>query len=171
MSDNTTKIGFGGGCHWCTEAIFQSLKGVNLVEQGWISSEGENNYFSEAVIVHFEPTEINLATLIEVHLHTHSCTSNHSMRKKYRSAVYYYSPDQKQSINKILADLQSDFEDNIITKAYPLVAFKKSPENVQNYYLKDPNKPFCRRCIAPKLSLVLNKFGKEIFVERLTLNS
>jgi peptide-methionine (S)-S-oxide reductase len=71
------KIGFGGGCHWCTEAIFQSLKGVENVDQGWISSVGEYSSLSEAVVAHFDSNLINLITLVSIHLHTHSCTSLH----------------------------------------------------------------------------------------------
>ncbi len=88
------KIGFGGGCHWCTEAVFQALIGVEKVEQGWIASEGENDSFSEAVIVHFDESTIDLSTLTAIHLFTHSCTSEHSMWKKYRSAVYTFSNKQ-----------------------------------------------------------------------------
>jgi peptide-methionine (S)-S-oxide reductase len=77
------KIGFGGGCHWCTEAYFQSLTGVDKVEQGWISSTAPDDTFSEAVIVYYNPAIIPLKILIAVHLHTHAATKNHSFRKKY----------------------------------------------------------------------------------------
>ena len=82
------KIGFGGGCHWCTEAVFQFLKGVTKVDQGWISSKEPNAYFSEAILLEYNPQLISLETLVSIHLHTHSSTANHSMRVKYRSAVY-----------------------------------------------------------------------------------
>lgn len=156
------KIGFGGGCHWCTEAVFQYLKGVKEVEQGWISSEGENEYLSEAIIVHYDSNEINIETLIEVHLLTHSSTSNHPMRKKYRSGIYYFSDNQECTINRIITQLQSDFKNKIITKAYPFIAFKASPERIQNFYLKNPKKPFCQRYISPKLSIITKRFGKTI---------
>ncbi len=72
------KIGFGGGCHWCTKAVFQSLNGVNNVKQGWIASDGEAFAFSEAVIVEYNAKIIPLEVLIEVHLRTHKSTSEHS---------------------------------------------------------------------------------------------
>ena len=97
------KVGFGGGCHWCTEAVFQSLIGVEKVEQGWVASTEKNKNFSEAVVVHFDVKEINLKILIEIHLRTHKSTSNHSMRTKYRSAVYYFSHQQKEKSTKIIA--------------------------------------------------------------------
>ena len=109
------KISLGGSCHWCTEAIFQSLKGVKTVSQGWVASIDENNSYSEAVIIEYDAIIIPLQTLIEVHLHTHSCTSNHSFRKKYRSAVYYYSEEQKKETIKIITKIQKDFDATIIT--------------------------------------------------------
>lgn len=73
------QIGFGGSCYWCTEAIFASLNGVEKVDQGWISSTGENDSFSEAVIVHFDATIIPLKTLIKIHLHTHIVVVRHAV--------------------------------------------------------------------------------------------
>jgi len=92
-----TKVAFGGGCYWCTEAVFQSLIGVEKVAQGFISSEGKNDSFSEAVIVYFNE-KITLKTLIEIHLHTHKSTKEHSMRTKYRSAIYYFTKEQKKKV-------------------------------------------------------------------------
>ena len=62
------KIGFGGGCHWCTEAVFQSVEGVENVEQGYIASEGDASEFSEAVIVHYHSKKAFLERLIKIHL-------------------------------------------------------------------------------------------------------
>ena len=94
MNGAIRKIGFGGGCHWCTEAVFQSLKGIETVEQGFIRSDAPADTWSEAVIVHYDPAEIDLAVLMEVHLRTHAATKDHSMRSKYRSAVYTFDGGQ-----------------------------------------------------------------------------
>jgi len=66
------KIGFGGGCHWCTEAVFQKLRGVASVEQGFIRSRPPYETFSEAVIVSFDAAQISLSVLTEIHLRTHA---------------------------------------------------------------------------------------------------
>ena len=142
MDIKPSKIALGGGCHWCTEAVFQSLIGVVKVEQGYVASVKENSNFSEAIIVHFYPKEISLQTLIEIHLHTHNSSSNHSMREKYRSAVYTFSDEQELESIRIIESLQKIFYNKLITKVYPFVSFKASREAIQNYYQKNPNKPF-----------------------------
>lgn len=162
-----SKIGFGGSCHWCTEAIFQSLKGVLHVEQGWISSSGENSSFSEAVLVNFEAEKISLETLIAVHLHTHSCTADHPMRGKYRSAIYTFSDHQARLSKGFLAEMQSEFDDKIITQIIPFQAFKLNQETYLNYYYNNPEKPFCKNIVNPKLRLLLKQFSSVVDKTRL----
>ena len=159
MKNKIDKIALGGGCHWCTEAVFQSLKGVKNVDQGYVASTNENNTFSEAVIVHFNSENITLETLIEIHLYTHKSTSNHSMRTKYRSAVYTFSKDQEEASKAIIKMFQNQFEDQIITRVMPFLEFKASREAIQNYYQKNPNKPFCETFINPKLKFLIDKYA------------
>jgi len=156
------KIALGGGCHWCTEAVFQVLKGVVKVEQGYVASVDGNASFSEAVIVHFKEDKIALAVLIEIHLYTHNSTSNHAMRDKYRSAIYTFSEVQKKEAVHILNGFKNAFEDQIITEILPFSEFKASREAIQNYYKKNPEKPFCKQFINPKLKLLVDKFSKYV---------
>ncbi|WP_411767285.1 peptide-methionine (S)-S-oxide reductase [Winogradskyella sp. A3E31] len=154
------KIALGGGCHWCTEAVFQSLKGVENVEQGYVASVDGNSMFSEAVIVHFNPQIISLNVLIEIHLHTHKSTVNHSMRQKYRSAIYTFSEIQKIESETILKNLQSKFDSELVTVVLPFSEFKASRKQIQNYYYDNPEKPFCERFINPKLIVLLQQFSE-----------
>jgi len=156
------KIALGGGCHWCTEAVYQSLKGVSKVQQGFVSSSGSNTSFSEAVIVHFDKEIILLKDIIEIHLHTHSSTSEHSMRSKYRSAVYTFSKDQALEVQKIISGLQVVFEHKVITEVLPFVDFKSSEKQFANYYFDNPQKPFCQNYIEPKIKLLLQRFSNRI---------
>jgi peptide-methionine (S)-S-oxide reductase len=160
--DKIIDIGLGGSCHWCTEAIFQALIGVDKVQQGWISSELPNDCFSEAIIVSFQTDKIDLPTLIEIHLHTHSCTSNHAMRDKYRSAIYYFDQSQKLQSLHSLTELQTQFVKPIITQVLPFGAFKSSPEHYQNYYKKQPERPFCKNIISPKLDILRRKYSANL---------
>jgi peptide-methionine (S)-S-oxide reductase len=156
------KIGFGGSCHWCTEAIFQSLKGVNKVQQGWIASDGYADYFSEAVIVHYDVECISLQTLIAIHLYTHSCTADHSMRSKYRSSVYTFNEEQIAIARQTIQSLQPEFEQQIVTTILPFKEFKLNQEQYLNYYYSNPDKPFCLNIVNPKLKLLRSRFKKEI---------
>ena len=152
------RIGFGGGCHWCTEAVFQSLRGVNNVQQGFIKSLDPHDTFSEAVIVAFDPQTIPLDVLVDVHLRTHASTSQHKMRGKYRSAVYVFSDAQADTVQQQIKALQSDFEESIVTMTLPYDDFKPSLERFQNYYRTNTEKPFCTAYIDPKLSKIRRQF-------------
>ena len=162
MNERLQQIALGGGCHWCTEAVFQALKGVVQVEQGYVSSTGVNTAFSEGVIVHFNAEVIPLATLIEIHVHTHKSTSAHSFRAKYRSAVYTFSPNQKTEAAAILQNLQPDFNHELITQVLPFAAFKASRKSLQEYYFSNPKKPFCERYIQPKIQLLLDTYQNQV---------
>ncbi|MBY6190429.1 peptide-methionine (S)-S-oxide reductase [Microbulbifer agarilyticus] len=161
LENNKTEsecIGFGGGCHWCTEAVFQQLRGVERVDQGYIASQPPDSGFSEAVIVHFDPDEISLETLIEVHLYTHSATATHQLRKNYRSAIYFFTEQQREIAQEALRKFQNDFADPLITEVLPCHAFRSSDPQHTNYYSSDPQRPFCQKYIEPKLQLLQRKF-------------
>jgi peptide-methionine (S)-S-oxide reductase len=119
-------VGLGGGCHWCTEAVFQVLRGVQQVDQGFICSSPPDDTWSEAVRVQFDPELIDLARMIDIYLHTHASTSQHSMRAKYRSAIYVNSPQQERQVKAILGAMQGDFSEPLVTRVLPLVGFKPS---------------------------------------------
>ena len=164
----TKKIGFGGGCHWCTEAVFSALKGVYSVAQGWIASDGENQNFSEGVLVAFDPNIIPLKIMVAIHLHTHSSTAEHSMREKYRSAVYVFSKNDAVSVVGMINSLQQDFDDQIVTKVIRFKQFKLNREDSLNYYFKNPTKPFCENYINPKLKMLLEHFSESTNAEKLS---
>lgn len=156
------KIAFGGGCHWCTEAVYKSLKGIISVEQGFVASDGEESSFSEAIIVSYEPSDISLEDLILIHLYTHKSTSDHSMRNKYRSAIYTFGPLDVERSTLALQKFQENFKKPLVTKVLPFREFKISDKAFQNYYYKNPYKPFCKTHIAPKIKLLLLKFADKV---------
>lgn len=142
----------------CTEAVFQSLSGVYNVEQGFVASTGSNTAFSEAVVVHFNSQEISLSSQIEVHLHTHKSTSTHSMRPKYRSAIYSFTKKQHTTAQEILQSLQPKFEKRLITQVLSFSQFEPSKKQYIDYYLKNPKKPFCENYITPKLEQLSERY-------------
>ena len=164
MIENVTQIGFGGGCHWCTEAVFSALQGVHQVEQGYISSHAPNNAYSEAVLVDYDEQDIQLKTLIEIHLRTHASASQHSMRGKYRSAVYVSDHDLARRCDRLLISLQDNFENPLVTQVLKMLDFRLSSDRYRNYYLSNPDKPFCTTYIEPKLAMLKRDFSTAIKV-------
>lgn len=156
--NSTEKIGFGGGCHWCTEGVFQVLKGVAQVDQGFIRADPPSDTWAEGVIVHFDPSAINLSILIEVHLRTHGASRVYVANGKYRSAIYVYDEQQRQYAINSIATLQRDFDEPIETRVLPFRDFKPSEDRYKNYYATDPERPFCRRYIDPKLDFIRRNF-------------
>ena len=156
------KIGFGGGCHWCTEAVFQALKGVLRVEQGWIAAPPPDDAYSEAVIVHYDPAVIDLGALMEIHLRTHSSASDHVLRGKYRSAVYVFTAEEGERARACLSALQGKFDQPLVTRVLDFRAFKASDERYQNYFEKNADGPFCKSYIDPKLNLLFKNFRKNL---------
>jgi peptide-methionine (S)-S-oxide reductase len=154
------KIGFGGGCHWCTEGVFQSLKGVAQVDQGFIRSEAPSDAWAEGVIVHFDPAIITLPVLAEVHLRTHSAVGTYSPDGRYRSAIYVFDPGQHAEAAKSIAQFALAQDEIARTTVLPLVGFKPSDARYQNYYRTDPKRPFCRLYIDPKLQYIREHFSE-----------
>lgn len=149
----TQQIGFGGGCHWCTEAVFQQVQGVHHVRQGYIASNIPFNTFSEAVLIEFDDN-IPLERLVDIHLQTHASTSDHSRREEYRSAIYFFNQEQMELVECIMSSLSRKRNENYITQLLAFKSFKASRESIQNYYSTRPEAPFCKRYIKPKLELV-----------------
>jgi len=154
------RLGFGGGCHWCTEAVFQALAGVGHVDQGWLAADPPDDGFSEGVVVSFDPAVISAADLVEVHLHTHASQANHRLREKYRSEVYATDDDQLAEVRVILARLAAGLAKAPVTRALRLRGFKRSRPEIRDYYASDPARPFCRSHIEPKLDLLRRRFGR-----------
>lgn len=147
------KLGLGGGCHWCTEAVMQAVPGVVHVDQGYIASGTPHEQFSEAVLVTYNGS-LDLELLIDIHLETHASTVNHSRRDSYRSAIYCMDNAQIDVIRAVVSSLSRKRNKQYITAILPFKEFKPSRESLQDYFKTRPNAPFCKRYIAPKLEQV-----------------
>lgn len=159
------KAGFGGGCHWCTEGVFQALRGVAQVDQGFVQSDAPTDTWSEGVIVTFDPSIIPLATLCEVHLRTHSATRARSPRSKYRSAIYIFDDSQRHEAERAIRTFAEESGKAVHTLVLPFRNFRASDERYHNYYRTDPSRPFCRRYIDPKLDHIRRHFSEHVLPE------
>ena len=152
--------GFGGGCHWCTEAVFQSLRSVMEVNQGFIASAPPHDSFSEAVAVTWDPAAITFDDLIAVHLATQSSTSRHKMRGKYRSAIYVHEPATAIAVRAAIERLGHETGSAFVTEVLPFRAFRESDPRFRDYYLRNRAGPFCESYIEPKLALLRQRFAR-----------
>ena len=152
------KLGLGGGCHWCTEAIFNQIKGVQSVEQGWLNTPDFPN-FSEGISILFDSDHIDLTELIKIHLLTHSSGSNHPLRSKYRSAVYVTNEEQRNKAQLYINQFQKQHDQPIITKVLYYGDFKLNQSKYLNYYDRHQGNVFCERYIDPKLDVLHSDFS------------
>lgn len=139
--------------------MFQALIGIVEVEQGFLRSHAPADTWAEAVIVTFDPSAIDLVTLCEVHLRTHSATRSRPVRSKYRSAIYVFKEAQRAEADLTIARLAEEFGKPVHTSVLPFADFKASDARFQNYYRTDPTRPFCRTYIDPKLALLRRQFA------------
>jgi len=172
-SMNIQKITFGNGCFWCTEAVFQSLKGVTLVTSGYMGGKILNPTYEQvctgasghAEVIHLEYDAdiISLDELLLVFFKTHNPTTlnrqGNDVGTQYRSAIFYYTDEQKQASEAMIKTLTNEhvFDDPIVTEITPASEFYPAEDYHQNYFNDNPNKSYCAFVIQPKL----NKFAKE----------
>jgi peptide-methionine (S)-S-oxide reductase len=154
------ELGLGGGCHWCTEAVFQALRGVQDVRQGFLWSEPPEHTPSEGVLLRLDEELMPLRALLEIHLRTHASGSDHSMRRKYRSAVYAQEARLRRRAEQEMGALASSLRYVPVTKVLSLAGFRLNDERFLNYRRSRPDAPFCRTHIDPKLALLRRDYAE-----------
>lgn len=171
-----SKITFGGGCFWCTEALFQHLKGVNKVESGYSGGEVDNPSYqdvcngttghAEVVEVTYNPDEISFEDLVRIHLTTHDPTTLNRQGAdrgtQYRSIIFYRNEEEKELASKVVDEVQSVYQNKIVTELKKFEKFYPAETYHQDYYASDPDRPYCQVVIDPKLQ----KF-KELYKEKI----
>ena len=169
---------FAGGCFWCTEAVFQKLRGVKSVTSGYTGGQTANPSYAQvssgnsghAEVIKFEydPTQITFHDLLEVFFATHDPTQLNrqgaDVGTQYRSAIFYVDEKQKQEAKDFIAQVEFDkvFSDPIVTTLEPLTEFYPAEEYHQNYFNNNQDQPYCQVVINPKLKKFKEKFASLI---------
>lgn len=172
----TKTVVFGGGCFWCTEAVFQMLRGVEKVESGYAGGAMENPSYekvssgvtghAEVIRVTYDSTQITLEDLLTVFFGSHDPTTpnrqGNDVGEQYRSVILYQDDDQKDLAEKMIADLQAGITDGtrIVTQVVPLQEFFKAEDYHQNYYNQNKSAPYCEIIIESKIKKVRERFDK-----------
>jgi peptide-methionine (S)-S-oxide reductase len=164
-TNSTEQATLGGGCFWCTEAIFQMLPGVKSVTSGYAGGHQDNPTYeqvcqgttghAEVIQVEFDPQKISLATILDTFWEAHDPTTLNrqgaDVGTQYRSIILYHSPAQKDAAEKSKAAAQKNFTQPIVTEIVPLKKFYKGEAYHQNYYRSNPSQGYCRAVIRPKV--------------------
>lgn len=169
---------FGNGCFWCTEAVFQQVKGVISVVSGYSGGSVENPTYkqvgtgntghAEVLQITYDPAQVSFSELLEVFWSTHDPTTLNrqgaDVGTQYRSAVFYHNEEQKQLAEKYKKELDASkaFDKPIVTEISPFTKFYKAEDYHQNYYNQNSEQPYCQFVIRPKIE----KF-KKVFAQKL----
>lgn len=162
---------FGGGCFWCTEAVFLQLKGVTQVTSGYAGGNtdqptyeqictGTTNH-AEVILIDFDEQQINFKQLLTVFFSTHDPTTlnrqGNDIGTQYRSVIYYFNAEQKAQAEGYIAELTAQ-DLNIVTELSPVPTFYPAEDYHQNYYAKNPSQGYCNFAIPPKLMKLQSQF-------------
>ena len=161
-----------GGCFWCLEAVYADLKGVIKVESGYSGGSvlnpsyqavctGETGH-AEVVQVSFDPEIISFADILHVFFAIHDPTTLNrqgaDVGTQYRSAIFHHSDAQKETTEKIIADMTTLWTNPIVTEIVPFEKFYPAEAYHQNYFANNANQPYCRAVVAPKVEKFRKKF-------------
>jgi len=178
MTDQLDVATLAGGCFWCVEAIFRELKGVHEVVPGYTGGHVANPTYeqvctgttghAEAVQITYDPEVISFEDLLDVFWRTHDPTTLNrqgaDVGTQYRSAIFYHDEVQKGVAEKSKAETEASglWPDPIVTEIVPYRSFYPAEEYHRDYYRRNPNQPYCRAVIDPKIQKLRKAFREKL---------
>jgi len=167
MSNNLQIATLGGGCFWCTEAVFQEVQGVEKVVSGYAggNAPGKPTYreicsgltgHAEVIQITFDANIISFEDILVIFMTTHDPTTLNMQGAdrgtQYRSVIFYHDEQQHKIAKEVLQQIQAYYDDKIVTEISALPTFYEAEEEHQNYYRENSQQGYCSYVIAPKLS-------------------
>jgi peptide-methionine (S)-S-oxide reductase len=161
------KVAFGGGCFWCTEAVFKMLKGVSKVLPGYAGGTAEDATYEkvstgrtghvEVVYLEYDPTQVKFRDLLTVFFASHDPTSlnkqGNDVGPQYRSAIFYSTEAQRKESEELIKEVSG------VTELIPLKDFYEAENYHKDYLATHPDQAYCRVIINPKLEKIQKEFG------------
>ena len=157
----------GGGCFWCVEAVYQTIRGIDSVESGYAGGPAEEATYenvssgasehAEVVRVNYDPAQISYADILRIFFHLHDPTTlnrqGNDVGPQYRSVIFYSKPDELKVAEQIKQEISSSglWKNPIVTSIEPLTGFHLAEEYHQDYFEKNPRQPYCLLVVAPKV--------------------
>jgi peptide-methionine (S)-S-oxide reductase len=177
-SDNLELVTLAGGCFWCTEAVFQRLKGVEQVLSGFTGGSIKNPAYreiitgrtghAEAIQIRFNPEVISFQDLLYVFFATHDPTTlnrqQNDVGTQYRSAIFYHSQVQKEIAEKVMEELEKKgiFDKRIVTELSAVKDFYIAEKEHQDFYNQHRQQPYCQFIIDPKIKKLTQVFSDKL---------
>ncbi len=177
-NDKETLATLAGGCFWCTEAVFERMKGVNDVVSGYIGGHVENPTYeqvcgkltghAEACEIYYDPEVVSYEELLELFFKTHDPTTLNKQGldegPQYRSSIFYHDEDQKKIAEKYIKKLEDshEFRRPIVTLLEKASKFYPAEEYHQDYFRLNPNQGYCRAVVAKKVRKAKNVLGDQL---------
>ena len=169
---------FAGGCFWCTEAIFQRIKGVIKIKPGYTGGTIKNPCYrevcsgrtghAEAVQIDYDPQMVSFESLLEIFFATHNPTTLNrqgaDIGTQYISEIFYTTPTQKKSAEVFIDHLNKShfFKDPIVTEITPLELFYDAEEDHHDYYNQNSEQRYCDYTITPKIEKIKKLFSTKL---------
>jgi peptide-methionine (S)-S-oxide reductase len=169
---------FGNGCFWCTEAVFQRLKGVHKVKSGYAGGHVKNPTYrqvcsgdtghAEVIQIEYDPNEISYEELLEVFWKTHDPTTLNSQGNdigtQYRSAIFYHNEEQRKLAEEYKRKLDEAgiWKDPIVTEITPFTNYFAAEDYHHDYFNRNPGEPYCAYIIRPKVQKLESVFREKL---------
>ncbi len=163
---------FGGGCFWCTEAVFRMLEGVQSVTPGYAGGDAQHATYelvskgttghAEVIQIIFDPSRVSYSTLLKVFFESHDPTTLNKqgadIGAQYRSVIFYTTQEQKKAAAAYIEELQHSYAGRIVTAVQPLELFFAAEDYHHDYFARNKNAPYCQIVIAPKVDAIQKKY-------------
>lgn len=167
------KAVLGGGCFWCTEALFQNLRGVKSLTSGYSGGEEPNPSYEqvssgatghvESIEIEFDPTIISYKELLYVFMKTHDPTQENGqgadLGPQYQSTIFYMNDSQEKTAMEILSEVQKDYDKPIATRLKRYINFYPAEDYHKNYYENHKDAAYCKVVIDPKIKKLQQNFA------------
>jgi len=176
MPDSLQTLTLGGGCFWCTEAVFVGVKGVVDVESGYCNGHvlqpsysqvcGGATGHNEVVKLVFDPKQISAREILEIFFVIHDPTTlnrqGHDSGTQYRSGIYFSTPAQEHLARELIDEMSSSavYRSPIVTEVLPLANYWPAEDYHQDYFAKNPHQGYCMAVAAPKVEKFRRTFAK-----------
>jgi peptide-methionine (S)-S-oxide reductase len=167
-----------GGCFWCTEAIFNRLKGVTSVVSGYAASKVANPSYkevctgrtgaAEAIQITYDPSVISYAKLLEIFWHVHDPTTlnrqGNDVGTQYRSAIYFHNDEQQRTAlaSKEALEKSGSYKKPVVTEIAPFTNFYPAEDYHKDYYDNNRSQPYCMFVIDPKVQKLLKEYKSDL---------